>query len=102
MGEFVKVAQASDIAPNRPKVVVMQGKKIALFNIDGKFHAIDNACTHSGGPLAMGELHGDEITCPMHGAKFKISSGEVLGPPARQGVHSYKVRVNGPDIELEL
>jgi 3-phenylpropionate/trans-cinnamate dioxygenase ferredoxin component len=102
MGEYFKVAQASEIEPNHAKVVVMQGRKIALFNVDGKFYAIDNTCTHSGGPLALGELRGDEITCPMHGAKFKVSSGEVLGPPARQGVHSYKVRVNGPDIELEL
>jgi len=102
MSEFVKVAQASDIAPNHPKVVVAQGKKIALFNVDGTFHAIDNACPHAGGPLSMGELQGDEIVCPLHGAKFKLSTGEVLGPPARQGVRSYNVRVNGPDVELEL
>ena len=102
MGDYVKVAQASEIEPNHGKLVEMQGKKIALFNVDGKFHAIDNSCTHCGGPLSQGELEGDEITCPWHGAKFRISSGEVLSPPARQGVHSYRVRVNGPDIELEL
>ena len=61
-----------------------------------------NTCTHRGGPLSEGELEGDEVTCPWHGAKFKVSSGEVLSPPAPQGVGSYKVRVNGPDIELEL
>jgi nitrite reductase (NADH) small subunit len=77
------------------KLVEVQGKKIALFNLDGKFHAIDNTCTHRGGPLSEGELEGDEVTCPWHGAKFKVSSGEVLSPPAPQGVGSYKVRVNG-------
>ena len=102
MPEYVKVAQASELEPNRGKLIEVQGKKIALFNVDGKFHAIDNTCTHRGGPLSEGELEGDEVTCPWHGAKFKVSTGEVLGLPAPQGVGCYKVRVNGPDIELEL
>ncbi len=92
MPEYVKVAQASELEPNNGKLVEVQGKKIALFNLDGKFHAIDNTCPHRGGPHL----------CPWHGAKFKVSTGEVLSPPAPQGVGSYKVRVNGPDIELEL
>ncbi len=102
MPEYVKVAQANEIESNHGKLVEVQGKKIALFYVDGKFHAIDDTCTHRGGPLSEGELEGDQVTCPLHGAKFKVSSGEVLGPPAPQGVTSYKVRVNGPDIELEL
>lgn len=93
MPEYVKVGQTSELEPNRGKLVAVQGKKIALFNVDG---------THRGGPLSEGELAGDEVTCPWHGAKFKVSTGEVLSPPAPQGVGSYKVRVNGPDIELEL
>jgi len=102
MTDYVKVAQASEIEPNHGKLVEVQRKKIALFNVDGKFYAIDNTCTHRGGPLSEGELEGDEVTCPWHGAKFKVISGEVLGPPAPQGVGSYKVRINGTDIELEL
>jgi nitrite reductase (NADH) small subunit len=102
MVDYVKVAQANEIEPNQGKLVEVQGKKIALFNVDGKFYAIDNTCTHRGGPLSEGELHGDEVTCPWHGAKFKVSTGEVLSPPAPKGVGSYQVRVNGPDVELEL
>src|SRR5258708_25817573 len=102
MSEDVKVAEASELEPNHGKLVEVQGKKMALFNGDGKFRASDNTCTHRGGPLSEGELEGDEVTCPWHGAKFKVTSGEVLRPPAPQGVGSYKVRVNGADIELEL
>ena len=102
MSEYVKVAEASELEPNHGKLVEVQGKKIALFNVDGKFHAIDDTCTHRGGPLSEGELEGVEVTCPWHGAKFKVSTGEVLGPPAPKGVSAYNVRVNGPDIELEL
>lgn len=102
MVEYVIVAQASELEPNHGKLVEVQGKKITVFNVDGKFHAIDNTCTHRGGPLSEGELERDEVTCPCHGAKFKVSTAEVLRPPAPQGVGSYKVRVSGPDIDLEL
>ena len=59
-------------------------------------------CTHRGGPLSEGEVEGHVVTCPWHGAKFDITSGEVLGPPAPAGVASYPTRVNGSDIEVEL
>ncbi len=55
MPEYVKVAQASELEPNHGKLVEVQGKKIALFNLNGKFHAIDNTCTHRGGPLRGGD-----------------------------------------------
>jgi nitrite reductase (NADH) small subunit len=90
MAEYVKVAQASELEPNHGKLVEVQGKKIALFNVDGKFHAIDNTCTHRGGPLSEGELEGDEVTCPWHGAKFKVSTGEVLSPVPRQNSATVK------------
>ena len=56
MVDYVKVAQANEIEPNQGKLVEVQGKKIALFNVDGKFYAIDNTCTHRGGPLSEGEF----------------------------------------------
>ena len=102
MPEYVKVAVTDDIAPNQGKLVEVQGKKLALFNLEGKYYAIDNTCTHRGGPLAEGELEGDEVTCPWHGAKFKITSGAVLSPPAPQGVKSFPIRVAGNDLEVEL
>ena len=102
MGEFVKVAKTGDIAPGTGKAVEVQGNLIALFNCDGAYYAINNTCTHVGGPLAEGRIAGDEVTCPWHGARFKIPTGEVLGPPARQGVATYNLRVEGDDIEVEV
>ena len=102
MPEYVKVAQASELEPNRGKLVEVQGKKFALFNVDGKFYAIDNTCTHRGGPLSEGELKGDEVTCPWHGSRFNVKTGSVLTPPARQGVKTFPVRVTGDDVEVEI
>jgi len=99
---FVKVARTDEIAPGQGKMVEVSGKKIALFNVEGSFYAIDDTCTHRGGPLSEGSLDGKQVTCPLHGAIYDVTSGEVLGPPAPQGVGRYNVRVEGGDIEVEV
>ncbi len=102
MAGFVKVAKTDEISPGHGKLVEAGGKKIALFNVEGAFYAIDDTCTHVGGPLSEGSLDGKEVTCPWHGAIYDVTSGEVLGPPAPQGVARYDVRVEGSDIEVEV
>ena len=102
MAEFIKVATTDEIAPGQAKLVEVGGNEIALFNVGGSFHAIDNTCTHIGGPLCEGEIDGAEVTCPWHGAVFDITTGKVLGPPAVQSVTRYDVRVNGSDLEVEV
>ena len=93
MAQFVKVASTADLAPGEAKCVEAAGKKIALFNLEGTFYAIDDTCTHRGGPLSEGEVSGEEVTCPWHGAVYNIKTGAVLGPPAPRGVARYAVRV---------
>ena len=102
MADFVKGAQTNEIEPGRSRLIDVKGKPIALFNVDGQFFAVDNACTHRGGPLAEGEISGHEVTCPRHGARFDIRTGEVVGPPAQRAVARYGVRVTGTDIEVEV
>ena len=102
MGEFVKVAKTNDIQPGAAKAVQIRGTDVALFNVGGAYYAIGNTCTHVGSPLAEGQMAGEEVACPWHGARFKIPTGEVLGPPARTGVAKYSVRVQGDDIEVEM
>ena len=102
MAEFVKVAKANEIEPGQGRLVDVKGKQIALFNVGGQFFALDNTCTHRGGPLAEGQLAGTEVTCPWHGATFDVRTGEVVGPPAQQAVARYGVRVTGTDVEVEV
>jgi len=101
MSEFTKVATTAEVAPGQAKLVEVGGREIALFNVGGSFHAIDNTCTHVGGPLCEGEIDGAEVTCPWHGAVFDVTTGQVLGPPAAESVTRYNVRVNGSDLEVE-
>ncbi len=101
MADYVKVATISEIEPGHACLVDVKGKRIALFNVDGEFFALDNTCTHRSGPLAEGKISGHEVTCPWHGSTFDIWTGEVASPPAQQAVERYGVRVTGTDVEVE-
>ena len=99
MAKFLKVATTGELAPGQAKRVEVDGKVIALFNLEGSYHAIDDTCPHRGGPLSKGPVDGEVVTCPWHGSKFNVKSGDVLTPPARTGVSSYRIRVSGSDIK---
>lgn len=102
MGNFVKVAAVTEVAPGGAKLVEVEGHTLALFNVGGTFYAIDNTCTHVGGPLAEGTVEGEEVECPWHGARFSVKTGKVLNPPAGSDVKAYPVRVSGSDVEIEI
>jgi nitrite reductase/ring-hydroxylating ferredoxin subunit len=102
MAEFVKVATTDQVVPGVGHLVEVRGNEIAIFNVGGVFHAIDNSCTHVGGPLCEGELNGTEVVCPWHGAAFDVTTGEALGPPAGSPVNCYNVRINGSHLEIEI
>jgi nitrite reductase (NADH) small subunit len=102
MSQFIKVATSSEVASGQAKLIEINGKEIGLFNVDGAFHAIDNTCTHVGGPLCEGEIEGAQVTCPWHGAVFDVTTGNVLGPPAPENVTRYNVRTEGDDIYIEI
>ena len=101
MAEFVKVAKTAEIEPGGARLVEVNGKQIALFNVEGQFFAIDNTCSHKGGPLTEGEVSGHVVTCPWHSGRFDVRTGEVVGPPPQRAVTRYGVRVTGSDIEVE-
>jgi len=101
MGTLIKVAEKKDLPAGSVIAVEVNGKEIALFNVDDKYYAIDNACTHVGGSLAEGSVDGNEVTCPLHGATFDITSGKVTGEPAEDDVKGYNVIVEGEDIKIE-
>ena len=99
---FTTVARVSEVPAGGMKQVSVGGKTLALCNVGGTIHAIDNECPHRNGPLAEGQLQGTELECPWHGARFDVSTGAVLNPPARTGVKTYKVQVVGEEVQVEV
>jgi nitrite reductase/ring-hydroxylating ferredoxin subunit len=102
MPRLVKIAETRDVAPGTGKVVEAEGVSLALFNVAGTFHALDNTCTHEGGPLGEGRLTGEVVTCPWHDTEFDVITGAALGPLTDEGVRSFPVKVHGNDVLVEL
>jgi len=101
MAEFVRVSALSDIPPGAGKCVEVNGKPIALFNIDGMVFAIDNECLHRQGPLAEGELEGHVVTCPWHGWQYDVRTGENVFDRALR-LETYEVVVEDGEVKVVL
>ena len=102
MGDFVRVATAAEIAPGGMKPVSVGGSHVVICNVDGSYYAFHDQCTHECYPLSGGTLDGRVVTCLLHGARFDVATGEVLGPPAYEPVKTYPVRVDGDDILIAV
>ena len=102
MSELIKVAETKDVPAGKAIAVDVQGVKVAIFNIDGSYYAIDDTCTHRGGSLSEGQFEGTVVTCPLHGATFDLTSGNHLSPPAPTGVTRYEVKIEGEDVMVRL
>lgn len=101
-GAYVTVAKVGEVAPGCVKVSRIGDQEIAVFNVGGVYHAMDDVCTHDGGPLAEGIIEDHVIECPRHGARFDIRTGAVLSMPATLPVATYPVRVAGDEIQVDL
>jgi nitrite reductase/ring-hydroxylating ferredoxin subunit len=97
-GGMFEVAKLAELPAGSRKLVYVGGEAVALFNVDGSLRAIADRCSHARGPLSEGELEGDTVTCPWHGARFDLGNGVPLDLPATAPVAIYPVEVRGDAI----
>ena len=104
MSEFIPVAKVADLPDPGKMLVEAEDRLIVLFRVGGKYYALDDVCTHDGGPLSEGELDPKACTiaCPRHGAKFDIKNGAALTMPATEPTEAYEVKVEGDNILLRI
>ena len=102
MPDFVRVAKVSDLSDPGKALVEVDDRLVALFRVNGQFFALDDVCTHDGGPLAEGRLDDHTIACPRHGAKFDIRTGKALTMPATQPTVAHQVRIVGDEVFVKL
>jgi 3-phenylpropionate/trans-cinnamate dioxygenase ferredoxin subunit len=99
---FTKAATVQEVPAGTARQVTLGGRTVALFNVGGTFYAIDDTCPHRGAPLSEGDVEGQEVTCPWHGARFDLTSGAHLCPPAPRSVTAYKVQVVGDEVQVDV
>ncbi len=100
MAEWVDVAPSKDFSPGTSRRVEIEDVTIAVFNLGGEYYAIEDICTHDYSPLEGGHVEGDNITCPRHGARFNIKTGEALTAPAYEPLTTFPVRVAGGLVQV--
>jgi len=102
MHEFRRVIDETEVPDPGKTLVEVDGDMIAVFHVDGAWYAIDDVCTHDGGPLADGELRNHSIACPRHGAKFDIRTGAALTMPAIRPTRAHDVKVEDGGVWVRL
>jgi len=95
-----RVGTTADVKEDSPYVTSVSGQKIAVFNVEGEYFALDNQCPHQGGPLGDGKVEDGCVYCPWHGWEFDIESGEHVQGTER--ATRYEVSVEGDDIYVAL
>ena len=102
MPQYVKVGKEGSLKAGQAKRVFFRDFRIAVFNDDGILRAVDDSCTHVGGFLSEGSCEGGVVTCPWHGARFRLCDGEGLGAPAYRKLRTYSVRIINGFVEIEI
>ncbi len=106
MNEFYTVGKIADFADPSSTLVEVDFEPVVLIHAAGKFYALDDVCTHDGGPLSDGPLEIESetpsIACVRHGAKFALVDGAALKMPATKATRSHEVRVEGDEVQVRL
>jgi nitrite reductase/ring-hydroxylating ferredoxin subunit len=106
---LVKVAETSEIPLGQMKAFKLSEKEILVANVNGNYYAIANRCTHKNGDLSKGSLDGNIVTCPVHGARFDVTTGKAVAGPKiaffrtkTNDTPSYQVKIEGRDVMINL
>ena len=97
-----RVAALADLADAAAFAVRLGNRRIALYRLDGKVHALDDVCTHALALLSQGFIEGGAVECPLHGARFDIATGRCLAPPATVDLRTYEVRIEGDEVFVRM
>lgn len=102
MSEFQPVLKVDELPDPGRTVVEVDEQFIVLIHAGGQFYALDDVCTHDGGPLGEGVLEDHAIACPRHGAKFDIRTGQALSMPATRPTRVHEVQVREGRVLVRL
>lgn len=101
MPDFLPAIAVDQLPPGRAAEVVVNGQAIAVFNVNGTFHALSGRCPHRGGPLGEGFLDGSQVSCPWHNYTFDVTTGENVVSPDLT-VSRYEVKVENGQVYVRL
>jgi 3-phenylpropionate/trans-cinnamate dioxygenase ferredoxin component len=99
---YIDIAPADQLPNGERLFIEVEGRSIVILNLGGNYHAIGDVCTHDNGPVGDGEVEGNEIICPRHGARFNIETGKVTSLPAVVDIPAYPVRLENGMLQVGI
>jgi 3-phenylpropionate/trans-cinnamate dioxygenase ferredoxin subunit len=99
---YIQITSVQEFPDGERLFFEIDGLPIVLYSLNGKYFATGDECSHDGGPIGDGEIDGNEIVCPRHGARFDVRTGKVTGMPAVADIPSYPIRVVDGKIEIGI
>lgn len=100
MSSWIDIDAVANLPEDSVRLAEVDGNEVAIFNVGGRYYAIEDLCTHDGGTLADGTVEGLEIECPRHGARFDLRTGKVTAPPAYEAIRTFAVRIHDGRIQV--
>ena len=102
MPELIRLCAVSDVPAGTGRELSAGGRVVAVFNVDGVLYALSDVCSHGQASLSEGRLSGYSVTCPLHGARFDVRTGEALGLPATVPVVTFLVEVEDGQVLVTI
>ena len=102
MSEFVAVCKVAELGDLDRRLVEVDDRIVVVFRDGDAYYAIDDVCTHDGGPLSDGTLTDHRIACPRHGAEFDVRDGRALTMPATRATAAHETKVEGDTLLIRL
>jgi 3-phenylpropionate/trans-cinnamate dioxygenase ferredoxin subunit len=100
MVDWIDIDSVENLPEGSVCLAEVNGDEVAVFNVGGRYYAIEDLCSHDGGTLADGMVEGFEIECPRHGARFDLRTGEVTAPPAYEAIRTFAVRIHEGRVQV--
>ena len=100
MADWIDIDAVENLPEGSVCLAEVEGDEVAVFNVHGRYYAIEDLCSHDGGTLADGMVEGFEIECPRHGARFDLRTGEVTAPPAYEAIRTFAVRIHEGRVQV--
>ncbi len=102
LAKFRKVCELSEVPAGTMRPIDLNGFRIMVVNVDGELFAVDRVCTHETADLSTGFLLQSEVTCPLHLSRFDVKTGAVQNPPATRPLRTYKLRLDGTGVYVQI
>ena len=99
---YIHLASLDDLKTRKLICAKTEGYRILIALAENSVYAVDDMCSHEDASLSKGSLHGDCVKCPLHGSRFRLTSGEALDEPAEEALNTYPVKIEGDRIMVGI